>query len=162
MRSITKQSDGIRGERSILLSQHRELIRNIELNADLTFSSIVSTKFTTTHAAGRTSATFNIPVLNVNTAINAPQNATHFRLVQLVGAMSDMVYNTTLKAYEAVDVKNNSISEVSTTDYLPVRGSQPAPVVLETALGDTQERIGGPAWDAPSGRRRRPPGARGR
>ena len=45
-----------------------------------------------------------------------------------------MIYNDMLKAYEPADARNNSISELSSTDYLPVRGSLSAPLVLETSF----------------------------
>ena len=85
MRRIAKQSLGVRGQRSILISQHRELMRNIELNADLMFSSVVTTTFTTTQNIERSKVTFTIPILNASSAIHAPSKATHFKLVQLVG-----------------------------------------------------------------------------
>jgi len=132
MRRIAKQSTGVRGQRSILISKHRELMQNMELNADQTFSSVVNIPFTTIQNSGRTKATFSISALHMNMAINAPSKATHFKLVQLMGVVSDVIYNEDLNTYMAAAALNNLFSELSSTDYIPVRGSEPAPLMLET------------------------------
>jgi hypothetical protein len=136
LRSIIKQSEGLRGQRSITISKNRELFKDLELNANVLSSSFVA-KVKPTHTAERTKATITLANLDVNLAVSPPLNATHFTLVQVVGVISDLVFDSVTKVYKALDVEHNSLNEVSSSDYLPVRNSQPITFTLETTLDTT-------------------------
>lgn len=133
LRNIMVQSDGLRGQRSITLSKGRDLFKDMELNTNQFGASFVA-KVKPTHTAERTKATIALTNLDVNQVITPPLNATHFTLVQLVGVVSDMVFDPVTKVYKAVDVEHNTLNEVSSTDYLPVRNSEPIAITLETTL----------------------------
>jgi hypothetical protein len=54
--------------------------------------------------------------------------------VQLVGVVSDIVYDTNLNKYTAADNVNNTINDVTMTDYIPVNGGAPLNVNLDATL----------------------------
>jgi len=136
LRNVIKQSEGVRGKRSVTMSKNRELFQDLELNTNLLSSSIIA-KVKATHTAERNKGTLTLANLDVNKSIIPPLNATHFTLVQLVGVVSDMVYDPITKVYKALDAVHNALSEISATDYLPARNSQPINVTLETTLDTT-------------------------
>jgi hypothetical protein len=137
LRSITKLADGIRGQRSIEVSKNRELLQGVEMNSTLTLKTSIAAKFNATHSADRSKGTITIANVDVNNAISAPPVATHFKLVQLLGVVSDIGYHVDMKKYVPLDGINNSIYDLSMTDYLSVSGGAPLSVTLEATLTPT-------------------------
>jgi hypothetical protein len=134
LRSIAKRHQGIRGQRSIEVSLNRELLQNLELTSTLNLSTAFAGKFKTTHSADRTKGTVTLSNIEVNNVVSAPPAATHFKLVQLVGVVSDIVYDTNLNKYAAADAVNNTINDVTMTDYIPVNGGTPLNISLDATL----------------------------
>jgi len=137
LRSMVKRDEGIRGQRSIEVSVNRELLHNVELNSTIHFATAFAPKPKVTHSADRTTGSITFTNVQVNNALSAPPVATHFKLVQLLGVVSDMVYDPNLKQYAPSDAANNSLHEVTMTDYIPVNGGDPLTITLETTLVPT-------------------------
>ncbi len=133
-RAMMKVDDAIRGQRKAMLTLHRSDLLGFELNGDSQLKSSFTAKFTATHSADRKTATLAIPDLRVNSMITAPLGATHFQLVQLVGALADTVYNVQTNTYEASDAVLNEVSSVTFSDYLSLGNADALPVNLQTVL----------------------------
>src|SRR5690606_24759060 len=133
IRGIIKEHDFKRGQRAVSLSQYRERLLHFETNANTKLEHLFSVQHNATHSADRLTATISID--DISTArIKAPKDTTHIKLVQLVGVLSDVVYNETLKKYEFTDVRLNRLSNVRFSDYIPLTQNEPMAVNLETTL----------------------------
>lgn len=133
-RTITKRSDGIRGQRPIQLSQHREQLKYLEINSLTALSDAMAARYATTHTQERTSASVTLQESSIREMITAPANGNFFRLVHLVGAIADTVYDETSSKYAPADLLFNTLSNVSFSDYLPSKAQQSLAVTLETSL----------------------------
>jgi len=130
-RAIMKRAAGVRGKRPVLLSQNKSLLQGFELNSGTELFSVFSVPLSSASAA-RNKVTATISELN-NDMIEAPETATHFRLVQLMAVVADIVYDEATQKFQAANI-NDGISAVSYSDYLPVTGTLPATLSIDTAV----------------------------
>jgi hypothetical protein len=131
---ILKRANGTRGQRSIEISKNRELIRGLELNSNAALANSFHPPFKITHSNDRTKSTITLTNIEVKSAITAPPSATHFKLVQLLGVVSDVAYSLDIKKYVPLDTGNNSIHDIVMTDYLAVNDAAPLNISLNTKL----------------------------
>jgi hypothetical protein len=134
LRSMMKLHDGPRGQRDVLITQHRASLLGLELNVASQFKTVFVGKFVATHSADRKTATINMAELRANTMITAPVGATHFQLVQLAGVLADAKYNLLAKGYLPSDAALNGVANVTFSDYLSLGNAEPVPVNLQTVL----------------------------
>ena len=130
---INKRSEGIRGQRPVMVSEQRPLLLGLELNALQNFSAVFAAPFTLTYN-NRENANVEIINLSVNGMVKAPPSATHFRLVQLLGAVADTVFDQNSQKYAPLHPTLNGLSQVTYSDYLPVNSAVPINVALQTAF----------------------------
>jgi hypothetical protein len=134
MRIMTKRSVETFGERGIHFSQHRELMMRVELNGSSLFDEVFSANHAVEQSDTRITASLNAPQVIPFNTITAPEATTHFRVVHMLGIVSDTVYDQELKQYGSVDTVLNGIAEITFSDYLPIKSKVPADINLQTAL----------------------------
>ncbi len=120
------------GQRNMLISQHRNELRTLELNAETPLKSLFTSMPDTSHSADRKTATLVLPELQ-NHMVYAPGQATHFQIVQHVGILSDVIYNAEAKRYEVENVLLDTKSKTTFSEYFPLKGAL-ATLTLETSL----------------------------
>ncbi len=125
---------GTRGQRGITLSTHKPMLVGLEFNSKQSFSSLFSAPFTTVMNVDRNQGTITVAAFMPANFISMPSGATHFRLVQALGTVSDYVYNNLTKAYEPFDPVMNSLGAVTYSAYTPLVAAAPLTLNLVTAL----------------------------
>jgi hypothetical protein len=90
-RLISLDTEHPKGERSILLSQHKEMLTSFALNRKTTFEAVL--KSTPTFRIDRNAGTAEITLsqLNANTQLHNSLHLPYFRLTGVLGAVSDMI-----------------------------------------------------------------------
>ncbi|MDP4266786.1 MAG: hypothetical protein Q8880_05075 [Bacteroidota bacterium] len=133
-KEINILADGVRGERPVNLSEHKEMIEGFEFNDKTRFSGIFTAPFTVAASADRTSSTLNVVAFNPANYVKAPKGATHFRLINYIAVLSDFQANATSKKYYPVDALNDTLNAVTFSDYFPVDVNIPAPTTVVATL----------------------------
>lgn len=113
-----KDTAGVRGQRSILISQNRGDIEGFNFDKNISFTSVFNAPATSSVSATRDSVTINVPPFNPLNYINAPAGATHFRLINAITVISDYAYNTATGKYEPVDGSTNGLNDVQYSSYM--------------------------------------------
>jgi hypothetical protein len=134
LNNIKKLSEGIRGQRTIQLSKHRDLLKNMEMNSVTMLSDVLAARIIATHTAERTSASVTLQESSIREMVTAPSNGTHFRILHFLGAVADAVYDPVSSKYMASDLLFNTVSNVTFSDYLLATANQELAVTLETSL----------------------------
>src|SRR5690606_29168834 len=115
---------GARGRRSIEISAHKDLLKGLNFNKNLSFNSTFNVPVTIgKNVDGELE--FSLPAFLANDYVKAPKLATHFKLVFIVGVVSDYDFNEGTKSYEPKNAEFDGISELFYSDYLPVNGEVP-------------------------------------
>jgi hypothetical protein len=104
---------GLRGRRSVLVSQFSDAVKGFELNQTTPFSVVCSALCTLAHETGRRKGSITINGLNPQTDVQAPAGATHYSLVQLLGVMGDYSFDEATGAYQPADAAANSHNAVT-------------------------------------------------
>lgn len=138
LRTMARRNEAIRGQRGVRILDNGELLVNMELNSVETFSSIFSGRFTASNNAERTTGSMSLAGFNPTTLVAPPPAATHYRLVQLLGVVSDTVYNAETKRFEPANMAVNGLSEITFSPYLPVAGDEQTVTLETTFAGITQ------------------------
>jgi len=123
-----------RGKRSVLLSQYFSYLQGTNFNKNVSLYGIFNAPFTLTENAERNSSDLVIPAFNPMVSVNVPAGATHFRIFNALGVVSDFIYQNASKAYEPVDKQLNEISKLIYSDYLDVTTSTSADTTVSTTL----------------------------
>ncbi len=134
---INTKGTGTRGQRNITLSANRPMLVNLEFNINTVFTSIFSAPFTFTNPAPRNAATLTVPVFDPRVFVSAPAGATHFRIIQAIGSVSDYVYNVNTHVYEPTQAAINALGTVSYSAYLPLNAVTAAAIALTSTLPGT-------------------------
>lgn len=122
-----------RGQRAILITQVPQYLEGLDFDSNLSFTSVLRTPFTLTPLAARIGSTLAVPVFQPRNFLNVPSGATHFRLVNAVGAISDYAYNQESNTYEPKVSDQNGVTGMAYTDYLDVKTPTEA-IALEAKL----------------------------
>ena len=130
---INLSGSGLRGERPILLSANHILIENFEFNRKTPLTSVFNAQYSAVNNTDRNQGEINIPSFIPDNFIIAPSGATHFRLLQAIGAISDYVYDAATGFYEPADPLN-AVGNVMYSALLPVKGPGLSPISLVVDL----------------------------
>jgi hypothetical protein len=134
LRAMLLQSDGDLGQREVLFSKFRTELRGLEMsNTDFVASFHGSAVFT--HPDTRINAQMSVTGLDRRKSISAPPKATHFKLVQVVAAVPDIVYNALTQEYNAAQVFMNSHGQKE-SDFFPINEDALLDFTLTAALPD--------------------------
>ena len=136
-KQVNLKGTGARGQRSIPLSTNRTMLENLEFNNKTSFSSMFNAPYTFTNDADRTEGTITIPNFLPASFIQAPTGATHFRLLEAIGVVSDYVFNPDTLHYEPTDPTLNGLSGIIYSAVTPLIGSAPVTFTLAASLPGT-------------------------
>ena len=128
-KSINLKSPGVRGQRQIKLSANRNMLKNVEFNSKVRFSSVFSAPYTISMNATRNEATVVIEGFMPTNALHIPSGATHFNVICGVGIMSDYVYDPTTNTYEPAQPLQDSQGANISSSALPINQAV-APLTL--------------------------------
>jgi hypothetical protein len=130
---VSLEGEGERGQRMISLSMHRKMFVNFEGNIARKLSDVLPGKITANHNDQRNKATIVFPAGQYK-PVKAPEGATHFRLVQMLGLVADHTYDTITKTYIPVDKEHNAKGMITYSGYLSLEEENIPPVTLQTEL----------------------------
>lgn len=133
-KEINLMGTGPRGQRPIELSAHRVLLINYEFNSRVSFGSVFTAPYTVSHNTARDEGTITVPGFLPDIYLDAPAGATHFRLVSALGLVSDYVYNTQTRMYEAADATLDMIGEVENGAMTSLTATAPVNFTLQVTL----------------------------
>jgi hypothetical protein len=132
LRAMLVQSDGDLGQREVLFSKFRTELRGFELsNTDFVASFNASAVFT--HAATRADAQMAVTGLDRPKSISAPPKTTHFKIVQVVAVVPDIIYNDLTQEYAAEQTFTDSYGQTE-SDFYPINDDTPLDFTLTAAL----------------------------
>lgn len=135
MKKINKEdTTGKRGERPILVTQYPEHLRGSEFNKKTIFGSVMQAPYTITPNVDRNSSDLVIPAFKPKNSINAPIGATHFRIVNAIGVISNYVFNIDTKQYESADDALNMKMSIEYSPYLDLSANIGTDTTITAAL----------------------------
>jgi hypothetical protein len=136
-RKMIKNGAGVRGKRPAMIVANKGTLVNLEFNAAEPLSSLFIGEKVMTHDVARNKATSVVTGATIREVVtNAPQGATHVRFVQLLGAVSNTVFDETLKKHIPADALLNGKHVVTYSDYQALDGNAAINVQLQTSLPD--------------------------
>jgi hypothetical protein len=133
-REINRRGEGVRGKRPIHLSQHRAQLTNFDFNINILVSSLFTGMVTAEHSEDRLTASLTVEDIVINKVTNGPVGATHVRFTQLVGAVSDYVYDEFLLQYVPVKADMDFHTVVNHSDYFSLKEKTPVSLALTSVL----------------------------
>jgi hypothetical protein len=122
-KEINSKSTGVRGQRSILLSENKTMLENFEFDNTVSFSGVFNAPFTVTPNDGRNQSVISFSDFQPNDFVKAPAGANFFRLVSALGVVSDYVYNMETGRYEPLDPALNMLNAVTYSEMISINGS---------------------------------------
>jgi len=135
MKKINSLGTGNRGQRSFEILTNKEVLEGFELKKSLSLGSIFYAPYgAPVLNVDRNESTWVIPDFNTDNYINAPEGASHFKLVLVVSALSDYSYSTAERAYLPDHPIENETSATATTGEIPLGGMVGAVTALTTEL----------------------------
>ena len=125
---------GARGQRPVEVMPQRSKLVGQSLHRESLLSAIFTAPFTLTPSVSRNSVTLDIPVFDIDTQVTAPQGATHFKMVLVIAALSDQVWDADEASYIPMDPDLNGLNatEMSVEQDLDV--PMVAPIQLVASL----------------------------
>ncbi|MCB0457893.1 MAG: hypothetical protein R2776_07360 [Flavobacteriaceae bacterium] len=133
MKRINKNGVGVRGERAIDIVANKELLTGFEFNPKDTLSSQFYAPYAPpAFTLDRDGVTVLVPDFNASSFLNAPEGATHFKLVLASGLVSNYAYETALESYEPIDEDENGKGLVAFSAAYSVKGMVGAAITLTT------------------------------
>jgi len=140
-KEINLRGTGTRGQRPILLTSNEVLLLNFELNERHSLGSVFNAPFTRTNTPDRDQGDIVIASFIPDSFIDAPAGATHFRVVQALGVVSDYAYDPATTKYEPLDATTNMFGAVTYSPVLAL-GSAPVSATLTSALAGSPTMTG--------------------
>jgi len=136
MKRINSVGPGLRGQRAFEILTNKILLEGFEFNKIAPIDAIFYAPYDAPSLdANRSIATWVIPDFNTSNYINAPEGATHFKLVLATTILSDYTYNTTQKEYEAVNEAENETNGIDISSEIALGGMVGSDTTLTVDLG---------------------------
>lgn len=123
-----------RGYRAILISQVPQYLIGLNFNKNRSFERIFFAPFELTANADRNVVTLNVEDFNPMNYVNAPNGATHFRLINSISVISDYAYNSQTGSYEPIDAGLNEMGNVVYSDYIALNATGMGSGSIENSL----------------------------
>lgn len=136
-KDINARGNGVRGQRPITISGNRTLLENLEFNEKTSLGSVFNAPFTFAANTARTQGTITIAAFLPSAFIQAPSGATHFKLISVLGVLSDFTYNTTTGKYEPTDPTLNLLGANAASAVTALNSATAVNFSLVTALSGT-------------------------
>lgn len=136
MKRINSVGPGIRGERDFEILNNKNLIEGFEFNKKSPFDAIFyAPNDAPTLDANRSIATWVVPDFNTSNYLNAPEGATHFRLLLATTVLSDYSFSDELKGYAPLEPDENETNGMAFSAEIPVGGMVGSDTTLVVDLG---------------------------
>lgn len=136
MKRINSVGPGVRGQRAFEILNNKILLEGFEFNKQNPLDAIFYAPNTSpTLDANRSIATWVIPDFNTSNFINAPEGATHFRLILVTSVLSDYTFSIPLRIYEPVNELENETNGIDMSAEIPLGGMVGADTTLTVDLG---------------------------
>lgn len=129
---VTRLTDGVHGQRPIAFSRIKPILDNLQLNKNIPLESSLAMLIQSIPLATRAGSALRLDI-DIPAAITPPKGATHFRLVHVLGVMSDVEYEPALGGYIPVAYEVDSLSAHSQSEYISL-DEQVANISFETML----------------------------
>lgn len=120
MHAICKSGSGTRGKRSIQLLGNENQLLGFAFREGKGFNNVVLFDVAVTANANRNEVTCTIPDIVPQTNIQAPSNATHFKIELAIVSWSHKGYSTASKQYEDLAPSLAGIAADKTTSFIPL------------------------------------------
>lgn len=138
MKRINSIGPGLRGQRVFEILPNKVLLDGFEFNLDAPLDAIFfAPNNSPSLDVNRSVATWVVPDFDTDSFINAPDGATHFKLVLVTTVLSDFKYNTQLKSYEPVEATENETNGIAFSNALKLNGMIGSDTTLTVDLGFT-------------------------
>jgi hypothetical protein len=100
-----RDTEGIRGQRSLFFSANRGLLQNLVINDRVKAAEMLQGHYSCSHDLSRASASLVVSGLTIG-PVYAPGGATHFRVQHHLSVVSDYVYSLDSRRYEPTCLVN--------------------------------------------------------
>ncbi len=138
MKRINSVGAGIRGRREFSILTNKVLLEGFEFNENAPLDAVFYAPNTApTLDANRSIATWVLPDFNTDVYIQAPEGATHFKLVLATTVLSDFSFVAALGKYEAVAPTENETNGIAYSTEIPIGGMVGSITTLTVDLGFT-------------------------
>ncbi len=136
MKRVINNGTGIRGARELDLVAHGNLFMDFEFNKRKPLNAVFFAEYAApTLNANRDVLTWTVPDFTTGTFINAPEGASHFKLVLAAGLVSNYTYDALQQGYEPVSGAENGLGGVSYSAAIPLSGAVGSDTTLTLDLG---------------------------
>lgn len=136
MKQINSAGPGVRGERIFEILNQKLLLEGIEFNKNQHLDAIFyAASAAPTFNANRDVVTWVVPDFNSSDYVNAPEGATHYKLVLACTILSDYSYNAGVKKYEPSNATENEINGIAFSSELAINGMVGSDTTLTVDLG---------------------------
>ncbi|MDP4267653.1 MAG: hypothetical protein Q8880_09500 [Bacteroidota bacterium] len=130
-------ADGVRGERPLNISEHKELLADFDFNCKCPMGSVFQVPFNLSISPDRLTSTLTLQTFNPKDDLYVPQGASHVRFINAVNVVSNYQYDATAKKYYPTDSVNNMLFARTYSDYIPVNSPVLAPTVITATISGT-------------------------
>lgn len=135
MKRINSLGPGIRGKRTFEILPNKLLLEGFEFDKFKTMESIFYAPYgLPTLDANRSVATWVVPDFNTSNYMNAPEGATHFKLLLATTVLSDYTYNIGM-GYEPVNATENEVHGLAESAEIAIGGLVGSDTTLTVDLG---------------------------
>ena len=128
-----RDEEGIRGEKSILISQNKPMLKSLNLHEKRKIDFELKRCVKTSHTDLRNEATITVNGFNPGPLL-VPGNAQYYRVVNHVSIISDFVYVAEDKTYRPLS-PNNANAAFVYSEYIPVNTSLSAELKASFSVG---------------------------
>lgn len=128
---IMKRSPGIPGKRDLELSKHRQAFQDFDLCV-MPFDSAYMGDLIGGIQRHRNRAFIDGKIRKQD--LHKMPGSTHFRLMHIMGVVSDTVFDSALDTYVAANPTVNGLNEITYTDYCPINFKGSLEITLETEI----------------------------
>ena len=124
MKKVNAAGPGERGQRAFEIVNSKALLEGFEFSKKSPLRAVFYAPYTAPELdANRSEAVWEVPDFNTDSFINAPEGASHFKLVLATAVLSDYVYDAGSKAYAFVNPEENGVGGVAFSDEIPLGGA---------------------------------------
>ncbi len=137
MKKINKEDQSeARGQRAVLISQVPHLLEGLKFNKNVSFDSVFRAPFSLAAVVERNATTLTVPAFNAVNYLSIPKGATHFRVINAIGSISDFHYNVDEGEYEAKEPALNELVDIQYSDYTAI-STDVAELTITSTLADS-------------------------
>ena len=105
------------GQRSLKLSENKEALNGFNFNRNYPFTTVLRVSPRWELSRETLQAVVTVPRINTDIDLLNIQKLPFFRLIVVIGGLSDMAYNTDKKQYEAMVPELHGVSQVLTGEW---------------------------------------------